>query len=278
MPNDADEIKGKAQAMLVRAGERAESLAAAAEARRYFEQAAELTDDPSERAALLDRARARWPRRAADPDCGAPALRGVDRALRGPGRHARRRARIVRSSGESSASPGVSTRRSRGMERAFDVISTDEPDEDLALLAARLSLRLLVTAATSSARAERAEFALDIAEAYAYPTAFAIALRAKAAVAQVASTTRRPTRSSSMHCRSHSSTTSSTRRALLTSASPTCRSTATSTPTRSATSTSRSRWHGDAETARASGQCSPNGRTRCSCSVAGTRCRRRATS
>ena len=53
---DAAEIRGKAQAMLVRAGERAESLAAAAEARRYFEQAAELTEDPSERAALLDKA------------------------------------------------------------------------------------------------------------------------------------------------------------------------------------------------------------------------------
>src|SRR5712692_7626642 len=41
--DDAAEIRGKAQAMLARAGERAASLAAAAEARRYFEQAAELT-------------------------------------------------------------------------------------------------------------------------------------------------------------------------------------------------------------------------------------------
>ena len=39
---DAAEIRGKAQAMLGRAGERAASLAAAAEARRYFEHAAEL--------------------------------------------------------------------------------------------------------------------------------------------------------------------------------------------------------------------------------------------
>src|SRR3990170_4343444 len=46
---DAAEIKGKAQAMLARAGHRAESLAAAAEARRYFEHAAELVEDPSER-------------------------------------------------------------------------------------------------------------------------------------------------------------------------------------------------------------------------------------
>src|SRR5207253_8494320 len=54
--NDAAESRGRARAMLARAGERAASLAAAAEARRYFEQAAELTEDPLVRAALLDRA------------------------------------------------------------------------------------------------------------------------------------------------------------------------------------------------------------------------------
>ena len=64
---DAAEIKSKAQVMLVRAGERAASLAAAAEARRYFEQAAELTEDPAERAALLDSA-GEMAGRAGDPD------------------------------------------------------------------------------------------------------------------------------------------------------------------------------------------------------------------
>src|SRR5207248_2971364 len=48
----ATEIRGKAQAMLARAGERAASLAAAAEARRYVERAAELTHDGAERAEL----------------------------------------------------------------------------------------------------------------------------------------------------------------------------------------------------------------------------------
>ena len=37
--DDAAEIKGRAVGMLAQAGERAASLAAAAEARRYFEQA-----------------------------------------------------------------------------------------------------------------------------------------------------------------------------------------------------------------------------------------------
>ena len=64
---DAAEIKSKAQAMLVRAGERAESLAAAAEARRYYEQAAALTEEQSERAELLDRA-GQMAARTGDPD------------------------------------------------------------------------------------------------------------------------------------------------------------------------------------------------------------------
>jgi class 3 adenylate cyclase len=53
---DAEQIKARARETLVRAGERAESLAAAAEARRYFEQAAELADEALERGGLLGRA------------------------------------------------------------------------------------------------------------------------------------------------------------------------------------------------------------------------------
>ena len=56
------------------------------------------------------------------------------------------------------------------MERAFAVISGDEPDEDLALLAARLSRAYWFSGDLERA-AERAEFALDIAEAHAYPRA-----------------------------------------------------------------------------------------------------------
>jgi class 3 adenylate cyclase/tetratricopeptide (TPR) repeat protein len=54
--NDADELKGRAAAALVRAGERASSLAAAAEAQRYFEQAEGLVADERARADLAARA------------------------------------------------------------------------------------------------------------------------------------------------------------------------------------------------------------------------------
>ncbi len=54
--DDAPRIRELACGMLIRAGERAASLAAPAEARAYFERAAELTTALTERAALLERA------------------------------------------------------------------------------------------------------------------------------------------------------------------------------------------------------------------------------
>ena len=54
--NDADDIRADARAALARAGDRAESLGAPAEASRYFEQAAKLADPGAARADLLDRA------------------------------------------------------------------------------------------------------------------------------------------------------------------------------------------------------------------------------
>ena len=165
--------------MLARAGERAESLAAAAEARRYFEQAAELTDDPPERAALLGSA-GEMAARAGDPDAARGSSRSRSSSTR-PRRHACRRPRLWR----LARVERITGRRDEAlarMERAFDVISADEPDEDLALLAGRLSLGYFGTA-TSSVASERAELALDIAEAHRYPEALALALRAKAGVA-----------------------------------------------------------------------------------------------
>ena len=54
--SDAEELKGRAAAALVRAGERASSLGAFAEAQRYFEQAEELAADERARADLAARA------------------------------------------------------------------------------------------------------------------------------------------------------------------------------------------------------------------------------
>ncbi len=71
---DANEIRGRARETLVRAGHRAVSLALGAEARRYFERAATLARDQSERAGLLAEAGSAAAR-TADRE-GAQALLG----------------------------------------------------------------------------------------------------------------------------------------------------------------------------------------------------------
>jgi predicted ATPase/class 3 adenylate cyclase len=177
---DAAEIRAKTQAMLVRAGERAESLAAAAEARRYYEQAAALTDERSAKASILNQA-GEMAARAANPDA---AHQLFEESIE-----------LYEAEGDTHAAARVSTRLARverftgrqdealaRMERAFDVISADEPDEDLALLAARLGNAYWVVGDLDRATA-RAELALDIAEASGYTRALAIALGAKASVA-----------------------------------------------------------------------------------------------
>ena len=176
---DAAAIKEKACATLARAGQRAASLAAAAEARRYFTQAADLAADPSERAALLGEA-GEMARRAADPDAARALIaESIDLYEQQGDTHAA--ARGLARLGDLDAFTGQRDKALARMEQAFSVISGDEPDEGLALLAARLSRAYWFSGDLERA-AERAEFALDIAESHAYPLALTMALRGKAAV------------------------------------------------------------------------------------------------
>jgi tetratricopeptide (TPR) repeat protein len=177
---DAHEIRAKAQATLVRAAERAASLAASAEARRYYERAAELAEQPSDRATYLGEA-GEMAMRAGDPE---RARRLSDESIRlheelgqthAAARVLWRLARFIGRMGEREEALAR-------MERAFDVISRDDPDEDLALLAGALSLAYWFRGDIERA-GERAELALDIAEAHAYPAALAVALRARGFVA-----------------------------------------------------------------------------------------------
>lgn len=178
---DAADISAKAQAMLARAGERAASLGAAAEARRYFEQATELVEDSPQRAALLNRA-GDMAARSGDPDS---ARRLLDASIKLYEAHGdlHTAARVLYRLARVDAFTGRRDEAMTRMEHAFEVISGDEPDENIALLAARLSFGYWYSGNLERA-AERAEFALDIAEAHAYPVALALALRAKTGIAQ----------------------------------------------------------------------------------------------
>jgi class 3 adenylate cyclase/tetratricopeptide (TPR) repeat protein len=178
--DDAAQLKQRAGEVLAQAGERAASLGASGEARRYFEQACGLIDDPSGRARLLSRAgeMAAW---AADPE-SARALLVESMALYESVGETHRAARVAALRGFMLAFVG---RRDEGiarMERALDVISQDPPDEALALLAASLALNYWFQGDLERS-AERAELALDVAETHGYPEPLEMALRAKGAIA-----------------------------------------------------------------------------------------------
>jgi class 3 adenylate cyclase/predicted ATPase len=132
-----DELRVKARDAVVRAAARAQSLAASGEAQRYLTQAAELTDDPLERAQLLYD--------AGTAAQGAADMKGAERLLvqsvalyEGAGeshpaaRVAARLAYVVRWQGRFGESIAMT-------EQAYELLKDDEPDEDLAMLAMRLA-------------------------------------------------------------------------------------------------------------------------------------------
>jgi class 3 adenylate cyclase/tetratricopeptide (TPR) repeat protein len=176
---DADGIKARAREMLARAGERAASLAAGREAQRYFEQAAELTDDPLERADLHDRAgRMAW-RRARTQEARSlfeQALAAFEAAqLNHPA------ARVSARLAEVDAREGHVVQAVARLEKALETLSVEEPDEDLAIVAAQLA-RFLTLNGQDDEAMPHCELALELAEALAVPEVFAEALTTKGTV------------------------------------------------------------------------------------------------
>jgi class 3 adenylate cyclase/tetratricopeptide (TPR) repeat protein len=176
---DAEEIRARARETLVRAAERASSLAANVTAQRGFERAIELTDEPLARAALHERA-------------GVAAAVGA-RAEEASG-HFERALELFEAGGETHAAARVSARLAeilwdRGrledglesMERALAVLLTEEPGEDVALLAAQVG-RFRFFAGDPEIAAQRVETALELAEALALPEVLSQALNTKALV------------------------------------------------------------------------------------------------
>jgi class 3 adenylate cyclase/tetratricopeptide (TPR) repeat protein len=179
--DDAGDVRAKARDALVRAGERAESLGAPGEAQRYLEQAADLTGDGRERAALLNRAGSAA-HDAADFDS---CVRLLAEAIA-----------LYESAGEPHAAARVSsllayTERWQGrfdealerMERAFAVLAGDEPDEDIALLASRLAGAYFFKGDLDGAL-ERVEPAIEMAESLGAAEALVTAFNTKSMIFQ----------------------------------------------------------------------------------------------
>ena len=159
--DDAPEVKGRAQAALVRAGDRADALGAAGEAQRYVARAAELTDEPRARAELL--ARAGWHAfYAADYEA---ASRLLDEAIAGlealgddlgAARVAGRLSRVEWAQGRHEESLA------RG-ERALEAASATGSDSDVAEVASGLGLAYVFTGDHDRAT-ELLALALDLGE------------------------------------------------------------------------------------------------------------------
>jgi predicted ATPase/class 3 adenylate cyclase len=174
--DDAPAVAAKARAMLVRAGERAGSLAAGAEGQRYLEQALELAEDPREQAELHERAgrMARLAGRLSEArshfELSIAGYEAVGQT------HAA--ARVTAALGDVAFRDGRLEDGLAATEHAFAVLSEEEPDSDLATLAAE-SGRLLMVAGRLDESLARVEVALEIAEALDLADVFAHALNTK---------------------------------------------------------------------------------------------------
>jgi class 3 adenylate cyclase/tetratricopeptide (TPR) repeat protein len=176
---DADDIRAHALGMLIRAGERAASVAAPGEAERYFERAAELAEDKAERAGLMERAAimaaqsGRTPRAIEWFQESIEIFESV--AMTHPAaRVSARLASFMWASGRSGDA-------AESMERSFQVLSRETPDADSAVLAAELG-RALFFAGRPDDAYDRIEWALDVAEALDLPEVLSQALNTKAVI------------------------------------------------------------------------------------------------
>ena len=176
---DAASIKDEARTWLTRAGERATSLAATEDALRAFSAAAELADEPLERAGLLERAGHRA--RAADRLDVSETLLREAHALTEAAGATHDRARVAAALGLTVWQRGRLEEAIALMEDAFAVLSGDELDADVATLAAQLG-RLHHFAGDPEQAAARIEVALDIAEELRLPEVIASALNTKSLI------------------------------------------------------------------------------------------------
>jgi predicted ATPase/class 3 adenylate cyclase len=177
--DDAPAVRQRAHEAQVRAGERAASLGANLAAQRYFERAATMTDERAMQAGLIERA-------------GVMAATGarVEEAA-AFFEDARRR---FEEAGEAHAAARVSARSAEVMwdlgrfrdgltimDEAFELLSEDAPDADLAQLAAQIG-RFAFFFGDIDVGARRIESALNIAEHLDLPEVYSQALNTKALI------------------------------------------------------------------------------------------------
>ena len=173
----AEEIKGKAREMLVRAAERAAALAAAEEAQSAFERAAELSASQLERAALTQRAGEMAELRGRPEEAAArygDAARMFEAAGRG-----RTAARVQARLAGVEWLRGHITQAIERMRAAHAGLADGEPDAELAVVVAQLG-RLLALEGHYDEATPLLEQALELAEHLELPEVYSQALSSRA--------------------------------------------------------------------------------------------------
>jgi tetratricopeptide (TPR) repeat protein len=178
---DASEIKAKARGFLISAGKRAASLAAGAEAHRYFEQAIDLADDDDQRAELHERAGV-MARVSGKTDRAVEHFESAMALFTSAGR-THPAARVSAAYAEVIRDLGRNDEAIERMDAAFKILQDEEHDADLATLAAQLGRYLLFNGRLDEAAA-RTELALELSEALQLPGLFSHALNTKALLLQ----------------------------------------------------------------------------------------------
>jgi tetratricopeptide (TPR) repeat protein len=161
--DDVEEIAARACATLVKAAERAASLAAAESAKRYYEQALELTRSPLEAAELHEQAGLAAARSKNPAESRAhleQAIAGFEK-LGFPQCAARVSARLavdVTWSEDNDVERAIAD-----LQHAFEVLIAGEPNRDLAVLAVQSARPLFFSGRIDDAMA-RNEFGLQLGE------------------------------------------------------------------------------------------------------------------
>ncbi len=173
---DAETIRSKARVTLVRAAERAASLAANAEAQRGFERAIELTDEPLVKAELHERAGVAAAIGARADEASAHFERSI--ALFEAEDAAHPAARVSARLAEILWDRGRIEDGLQSMERSLALLLEEEPDEAVASLAAQVG-RFRLFAGDLELASQRIETALTLAEALSLPEVLSQALNTK---------------------------------------------------------------------------------------------------
>jgi class 3 adenylate cyclase/tetratricopeptide (TPR) repeat protein len=157
---DAAELRQRARDALARAGERAASVAAGAEAQRYFEEAAELADGPADQAPLIDRA-GQMASRASRPVEARALLERAHAAYQEAGQ-GRLAARVSAHLAEIDFFEGHLHTAVERMEHALAALQAGPTDAHVAVVAERLG-RVLVLSGDGERAAPYVEQGLELA-------------------------------------------------------------------------------------------------------------------